>query len=136
MTSRLIVADDNTDLARVFPTAATRAGWEVTLCPDGLTLVETVAGVEGPLLLLIDVNMPRMDGIELVGRLAADPRPERFRLRFITGSFSINAEAARRIATGRGLACGENLFKPLPLSAFAAMMEAERARLGASALRG
>lgn len=130
-TPRLIVADDNTDLARIFETVAARAGWEATLCADGLSLLGAVAAIGGPLLLLIDVNMPRMDGIEIIARLAADPQPGRLRLRFITGGFAINAEAARSIALGRGLSCGACLFKPLPLASFAEMLEAERATLAA-----
>lgn len=129
MKCHLIIADDNSDLARVFEKAARKAGWDVTLCANGKELVRAAADSGGPRLLLVDVNMPEMDGIEIIQALPVDRARGPQRLRFITGGHEISAVAAHRIAQGKGLDCGPNLYKPVDLAAFAAMLEEERARL-------
>jgi CheY-like chemotaxis protein len=126
MTCTLIIADDNVDLALVFEKVARRSGWNVTLCANGKELVRAAGESSGPRLLLVDVNMPEMDGIEVIGSLPVDPARGPLRLRFITGGHEISAVAAHRIAKGRGLDCGPNLYKPVDLAVFAAMLAEER----------
>ena len=133
MTCRLIIADDNADLARVFEKAARKAGWDVTLCENGKVLVKAVADSTGPRLLLVDINMPEMDGIEIIRALDIDPSRGPVRLRFITGGHEVSAVAAYKIAQGRGLACGPNLYKPVDLAMFTAMLAEEEEHLLAAA---
>lgn len=129
MTCHLIIADDNADLAQVFEKVARKAGWEVTLCPHGKALVKAVADSAGPRLLLVDINMPEMDGIEIIRALHLDPADGPVRLRFITGGHEVSAVAAHKIALGRGFDCGPNLYKPVDIAAFGAMLAQERQHL-------
>jgi len=50
-----------------------RSGYRVALARDGVEAIELLAG-ERPALLLTDIEMPRMDGFELLRAVRADPR--------------------------------------------------------------
>jgi CheY-like chemotaxis protein len=72
MTTILIVEDEPTSLG-VFSLALERAGYRVVTAPDGadaLAVLETLL----PQLILCDVIMPTLGGIELGERLQRDPR--------------------------------------------------------------
>jgi CheY-like chemotaxis protein len=125
----LLIAEDNTDLAQALRRKAESCGWTVTLCPDGAALVDALPALASPALLLIDVNMPRLNGIEAIERVAAAPRPDRMRIRFMTGGSDVNAAAARMIAEARNLDVGETLYKPLPMPRFTEVLESEARRL-------
>jgi class 3 adenylate cyclase len=71
---RILVVDDdwlNRDLLRAYLTSS---GSEVLTAADGQAALEQVLGKGGPLdLALVDIQMPRMDGLELCRRLKAAP---------------------------------------------------------------
>ena len=50
-----------------------REGYRVMLAKDGLDALEQLAQVK-PAIVLSDIEMPRMDGFDLVRNLRADPR--------------------------------------------------------------
>jgi chemosensory pili system protein ChpA (sensor histidine kinase/response regulator) len=50
-----------------------REGYRVLLAKDGLDALERLAD-ELPALVLTDIEMPRMDGFDLVRNMRADPR--------------------------------------------------------------
>ena len=50
-----------------------REGYRVAVAKDGLEGLDRMAG-ERPAVLLTDIEMPRMDGFDLVRNLRADPR--------------------------------------------------------------
>lgn len=72
---RILVVDDdwlNRDLLRAYLTSS---GSEVLTAADGLAALELVLGPGAPLdLALIDIQMPRMDGLELCRQLKAAPQ--------------------------------------------------------------
>jgi PAS domain S-box-containing protein len=70
--ARVLVADDNADM-REYLQRLLRGGYEVTAVTDGRAALESVRA-NPPDLVVSDVMMPRMDGLELVGALRADPR--------------------------------------------------------------
>ena len=69
----VMVVDDSLTVRRVTQRLLVREGWRVVTAKDGLDALEQLAE-ERPLVLLSDIEMPRMDGFDLVRNLRADPR--------------------------------------------------------------
>jgi diguanylate cyclase (GGDEF)-like protein len=68
----LIVVDDDVDIARFVEVNLTLEGYRVILAHDGeeaLALIEE----HQPALAIVDLMMPRIDGLELTSRLRANP---------------------------------------------------------------
>ncbi|GIE97564.1 SpoIIE family protein phosphatase [Paractinoplanes rishiriensis] len=70
---RLLVADDNADMRDYLVRLLRSAGHRVAAVGDGQAALEA-ARVQDPDLIISDVMMPRLDGLQLVGALRADPR--------------------------------------------------------------
>ncbi|WP_405150307.1 SpoIIE family protein phosphatase [Sphaerisporangium sp. NBC_01403] len=69
---RVVVADDNADM-RDYLTRLLRPAYQVSVVTDGRSALEAVRA-DAPDLLISDVMMPRLDGLQLVAALRADPR--------------------------------------------------------------
>ena len=72
--AKILVAEDETNLRLVLQKELQRMGHDVRVAPDGeaaLRLLEEAAAD----VLLTDINMPRMDGIELLRRVRERPNP-------------------------------------------------------------
>ncbi|MDT9001182.1 Hpt domain-containing protein [Paucibacter sp. APW11] len=70
----ILVVDDSLTVRRVTQRLLEREGYRVQLAKDGLDAMERLAGDELPAVVLSDIEMPRMDGFDLVRNLRADPR--------------------------------------------------------------
>lgn len=71
MTARVMVIDDSQLVRRQVTAALKGPGYLVTEAVDGLDALEKLAGLSDTRLIVCDVNMPRMNGIELLERLKA-----------------------------------------------------------------
>jgi len=69
----VLVVDDSLTVRRVTQRLLQREGYRVTLAKDGLEGLEKL-NEERPAVLLSDIEMPRMDGFDLVRNLRADPK--------------------------------------------------------------
>lgn len=69
----VLVVDDSLTVRRVTQRLLVREGYRVTLAKDGLEAIEKLAA-ERPAVLLTDIEMPRMDGFDLVRNVRADER--------------------------------------------------------------
>ncbi|HKS29921.1 MAG TPA: response regulator transcription factor [Pyrinomonadaceae bacterium] len=67
---RILVADDEPQIARVLRTGLKTHGYDVRVAADGLSALETF-GDWHPDLVVTDLAMPNMDGLELCRRLRA-----------------------------------------------------------------
>ena|GEM_PF-3913464 len=63
-----LVVDDSITVRRVTGRLLDRHGWRVAHARDGVEALEVVEE-EWPAVVLLDIEMPRMDGFELLGRL-------------------------------------------------------------------
>lgn len=80
--SKILLAEDDTDMRRFLVKALQNAGFDVTSYDNGLSAYQRLR--EEPFeLLLTDIVMPEMDGIELARR-AAELDPD-IKIMFITG---------------------------------------------------
>ena len=69
----VLVVDDSLTVRRVTQRLLTRDGYRVTLAKDGLDALEKMTD-ELPLVILSDIEMPRMDGFDLARNLRGDAR--------------------------------------------------------------
>jgi chemosensory pili system protein ChpA (sensor histidine kinase/response regulator) len=69
----ILVVDDSITVRRVTQRLLQREGYRVALAADGLQALERLAE-ELPSVVLSDIEMPRMDGFDLVRNIKADPR--------------------------------------------------------------
>src|SRR3982750_4972971 len=72
--TRLLVAEDEANLRLVIQKELQRLGYRVQVAPDGEAALRKLE--EGNVdVLLSDINMPRMDGMELLRRVHERPNP-------------------------------------------------------------
>jgi len=71
VTPLVLVVDDSLTVRRVTQRLLVREGYRVALAKDGLEALERVAE-ERPTVVLSDIEMPRMDGFDLVRNLRGD----------------------------------------------------------------
>ena len=83
MAERILVADDDPDLRLLLATVLERHGFEVITVPNGNALVRTAREIL-PDLLLIDVMMPVMDGLEAIRQLRQDTRTSHLPMLLLT----------------------------------------------------
>jgi len=111
-------------LARVILVAA---GYEVRTAndaEDALTILESFT----PGLILMDIQLPRMDGLELTRRLKADPKRCGIVIIAISADAMIGVEQ-RALAAG----CDDYLSKPIDTAALPRVVAEHLARRAAAA---
>jgi CheY-like chemotaxis protein len=69
---RILIVDDAPDIATVLTLTLRRAGFAVATASDGVDALEQIAA-EVPDLIVLDVMMPRLDGLETLQRIRANP---------------------------------------------------------------
>jgi chemosensory pili system protein ChpA (sensor histidine kinase/response regulator) len=69
-TWNIMVVDDSVSVRRIVSNLIKNAGWQPTTAKDGLEALEIIQhAAQPPDLILLDVEMPRMDGFELTATL-------------------------------------------------------------------
>ncbi|MBI4057276.1 MAG: response regulator [Elusimicrobia bacterium] len=80
---RILVADDNPDVCRVVRDILEIQGYQVSFAVDGLDVLEQIKKQKCDLLIL-DVHMPRMNGIEVLRVLRVSPEYKQLGVIMIT----------------------------------------------------
>ena len=119
MNRRLLLIEDN-EQNRYLTTFLLQArGWEVVSAvdgPSGLTLADTMT--PPPVLILLDIQLPGMDGYEVAERLRANPALDGIPVIAVT-SYAMPGDRERCLASG----CHGYLEKPIDPRTFAADVE-------------
>ena len=68
---RILVVDDDVDIARFVEMNLSMEGFEVIVAHDGVSAIELVRS-KSPDLIILDLMMPELDGVEVTRRLRAD----------------------------------------------------------------
>jgi len=104
---RVLIVDDDEMNRRLLSDMLDAAGYTVCTANDGVEALEQAVAFQ-PEAILLDIMMPRMDGVEACQRLKADPATASIPVLLATALH----ERADRI---RGLAAGANDFLSKPL---------------------
>jgi len=110
MTTRILIAEDNAFNADMLTRRLARRGYEITLATDGLQAV--AAARDGlPDLILMDVGLPEIDGLEASRRLKADAATRHIPIIALTAHAMVSDRQASFDA-----GCSEFETKPVDLT--------------------
>lgn len=110
---RLLIVDDSATMRSILASYATRLGCECTQAEDGeaaLRRLETDSAFDAA---LIDWDMPRMTGIELLRVIRSDPQFDNMKTMMVTSQSS-----ASYVAEALTLGADDYLMKPLDETMF------------------
>ena len=100
MAKTIMTVDDSASVRQMVSFTLKAAGYEVVEAADG---EQAVARLQGPVhLILTDLNMPGMDGIELVKRVRADATYKYIPIVLLTTESQENKKQAGRAAGATG----------------------------------
>jgi diguanylate cyclase (GGDEF)-like protein/PAS domain S-box-containing protein len=103
---KLLIIDDSEDIQELVRVWLSQESLEFSSCTDGLEAQAAAASLH-PDLILLDVDLPGVDGFEICRRLKADPVTAQIPIVFLTGAASTEEKL-------RGLELGANdyVIKP------------------------
>ena len=85
---RILIVDDNVDIVRVMERILAKEGYDLLTAYDGASALE-LARTEAPDLLLLDVMLPKLDGLEVCRRLKASTATSGIMVILVTGRGSL-----------------------------------------------
>ncbi len=119
---KLLIADDEPAVRALVHATLEDDGYLILEAADGMEALE-VSRSERPRLVLLDITMPRLDGIEVCRRLKKDPDTREIVVVMLT------AQAQER-DRHRGLAAGADDYFTKPFSPLALLKMVEELRKG------
>ncbi len=127
--NRLLVIDDEPALTTIIRRIAEASGFEVVVTQDPAIFLNTVRNW-APTVIMLDLQMPAMDGVQLLRNLAADKCTARI---IVSSGADVRIlQAAMTLGQERGLNMGEVLQKPIRAEA---LRERLRSYMGNSKLQ-
>jgi two-component system chemotaxis sensor kinase CheA len=81
----LLIVDDSATTRTLLRTVLESAGYNVTAVRDGVEALEALLSEPRYALVISDVDMPRMDGLQLLAQIRADARTTRLPVVLVTG---------------------------------------------------
>lgn len=116
---RALVVDDSRAMRMILRRLLGRIGFEVAEAADGLDALEQLeAADEVPAVALVDWNMPRLNGLELIKELRSRPKFARMTLMMVTTEGE-QAQIVRALAAG----AHEYVIKPFTPEAIEEKLE-------------
>ena len=83
MNRTIMIVDDDVEIVNLFETKLLKEGFDVCVAFDGKSAIQNIQKVK-PDLLVLDVNMPKMDGWEVCKKLRSDPTTKYIPIIFLT----------------------------------------------------
>ena len=113
MAGELILAvDDNPQNLKLVRVLLASEGYEVVTAVDAEQALQVLAGCR-PALILMDVQLPGMDGLELTRRLKRDPAYAAIKIVALT-AYAMKGDDAKALAAG----CDGYITKPIDTARF------------------
>ena len=106
MTKRVLVIEDTMDNRQIIRDLLVNSGYEVIEAEDGVTGVARAAEVK-PDLILMDIQLPGIDGYEATRRIKANPEIRQTPIIAVT-SYALSGDEAKTKAAG----CDGYVAKP------------------------
>ena len=94
MRAKILVIDDDEVIRELLRLHLANAGYDVRVAEDGV-LGGLALQKERPDLVLVDIDMPYFDGLQLLKAMKGDPSVERIPVIFITSKTDAEAQARR-----------------------------------------
>lgn len=88
---KILIVEDDFFIRDLYELQARKSGFDVILASDGLEAVEKTK-TENPDILLIDLMLPKMDGLTVMKTIKADPKFERIPCIIVTNLEDANKE--------------------------------------------
>ena len=107
--TKILYVEDNEDNIYMLTRRLSRKGYEVIVATDGAKGVE-MAQSEGPALILMDLNLPVMDGWEATRRLKAAPETQGIPI-IAVSAFAMASDREKAMQAG----CDDYDTKPVEL---------------------
>ena len=117
MNRRILLIEDNEQNRYLVTFILEARGWEVVHAADGRSGLDLAARVD-PALILLDIQLPGMDGYDVARALRADPRLDAVPVVAVT-SYAMAGDRERCLEAG----CNGYLEKPIDPLTFAADVE-------------
>jgi two-component system alkaline phosphatase synthesis response regulator PhoP len=102
----ILIADDSRTIVSMVASRLERSGYEVLTTTNGEDALQLVSE-RGPALVILDVEMPKLDGYEVTRRLRADETTNRVPIILLTSHDNENAQA-----TGYDAGATDYITKP------------------------
>ena len=103
MNKRILVVEDQEDNRRILRDLLASADYEIMEAENGEEAL-TAAAKQRPDLILMDIQLPIMDGYEATRRIKADPTLTQVPVIAVT-SYALSADKAKARAAGSSRAC-------------------------------
>jgi CheY-like chemotaxis protein len=120
----ILIAEDDAGHARLIEKNLTRAGLHnaIQRFPNGQTILDFLfrRGIgphrenDTPYLILLDIRMPQVDGVEVLRQIKADPE-----LRKIPTIMLTTTDDPREVERCHGIGCSSYMVKPVDYDKFA-----------------
>jgi CheY-like chemotaxis protein len=117
MSGRVLLVEDNDDWRAIMAIFLTRLGYKVVQATNGLEAIEKATG-ELPHLILMDLKLPKLSGLEAIAQIKANPATTDIPVVLCT---AFGPEAYQDNPTVHYLA--EVVQKPIKLDVFQALVQ-------------
>lgn len=104
---KILIVDDNPTNLKLVAYLVSANGYEVTTAQDAETALSAIAK-DPPRLILMDLQLPGVDGLELTRKLKADPATKDILVVAVT-AYAMKGDEAKALAAG----CDAYVTKPI-----------------------
>jgi CheY-like chemotaxis protein len=125
----ILIVDDNPLNVKLVRVLLVTSGYDVRTCADAEEALETLQSFR-PSAILMDIQLPGMDGLELTRRLKSDPQTRDITIIALT-AYAMKGDEEKARAAG----CDGYLTKPIDTASFPSVLAGYLCRTQSSSLK-